>query len=160
MVTNRRSNSARSTTQSATDMSPGRARTASRRSPRFAIRRVYDVDQNEDGYRVLVDRLWPRGISKPKAALDDWAKDLAPGTELRQWYQHDPAKFELFARRYRQELKRTPAQEAVRRLRSVARRKRVTLVTATRDLDHSGARVLRDVLTGKSRSRTRKEDRR
>jgi uncharacterized protein YeaO (DUF488 family) len=155
VVTEERSNSALRRTQSAIDASPERARTTSRRSTRFEIRRVYDIDESDDSYRVLVDRLWPRGISKAKAALDDWAKDLAPGTELREWYRHDPAKFELFARRYRQELKRTPAREAVARLRAVARHKRVTLLTATRDLDHSGARVLKDVLTGKSREERR-----
>jgi uncharacterized protein YeaO (DUF488 family) len=112
------------------------------------ICRVYDLDGSDDGYRVLVDRLWPRGISKGQAAVDEWAKDVAPGSELRQWYGHDPARFEQFARRYRQELKRTPAREAVARLRRVAGTHRVTLVTATRDVEHSGATVLRDVLTG------------
>jgi uncharacterized protein YeaO (DUF488 family) len=112
---------------------------------------MYDGDESDDGYRVLVDRLWPRGISKQRAALDEWAKDLAPGNELRQWYGHDPARFEEFARRYQRELQHAPAQAAVARLRTVARRNRVTLLTATRDLEHSGACVLRDVLTGRTR---------
>jgi uncharacterized protein YeaO (DUF488 family) len=112
----------------------------------FPIRRAYDGADDDDGYRVLVDRLWPRGVSKAKAALDEWAKDVAPGTELREWYGHDPAKFDQFARRYRQELKDGPAQETLTRLRALARKKRVTLVTATRDVEHSGARVLSDVL--------------
>ena len=116
---------------------------------RFEIQRVYDPEAT-DGYRVLVDRLWPRGISKEKAALDEWAKDLAPGTELRQWYGHDPARFDEFARRYREELKHSPGREAVAALRTVEG-DRVVLVTATRDLEHSGARVLRDVLIGRSR---------
>ena len=131
--------------------SPERTETTSRRGQGFALRRIYDVDQDDDDYRVLVDRLWPRGMTKATAALDDWATDVALGTELRKWYGHDPAKFELFARRYRQELKRAPARKAVARLRMIARHNRVTLVTATRDVEHSGARVLGDVLMGKSR---------
>jgi uncharacterized protein YeaO (DUF488 family) len=115
---------------------------------RFEIRRAYDVENPGDGYRVLVDRLWPRGISKRDAALDEWAKDLAPGSELRRWYGHDPARFEEFARRYRTELKQAPAREAIVRLRTVTRDHQITLVTATRDVEHSGARVLLDVLRG------------
>jgi uncharacterized protein YeaO (DUF488 family) len=104
----------------------------------------------EDGYRVLVDRLWPRGIAKQDAALDEWAKDLAPGTDLRRWYGHDPARFEEFARRYRDELRRDPAAAALARLRGRAQQQTVVLVTATRDIEHSGARVLRAVLTDKT----------
>jgi uncharacterized protein YeaO (DUF488 family) len=150
VVANRRHDSIVSSTHRA-DTSPRRTQATTRRGKGFALRRIYDVDRDDDDYRVLVDRLWPRGISKATAALDDWARDIAPGTELRQWYGHDPAKFELFARRYRQELKRTPAREAVAKLRMVARHSRVTLLTATRDLEHSGARVLIDLLMGKSR---------
>ena len=112
---------------------------------RFEMRRIYDQD-GDGGYRVLVDRLWPRGISKSAAALDEWAKDVAPSTGLRRWYGHDPARFEEFARRYRDELRQAPAVEVVRRLRARAGNRSVILVTATRDLEHSGARVLRDVL--------------
>jgi uncharacterized protein YeaO (DUF488 family) len=101
----------------------------------------------EDGYRVLVDRLWPRGIAKQDAALDEWAKDLAPGTDLRRWYGHDPARFEEFARRYRDELRRDPAAAALARLRARAQEQTVVLVTATRDIEHSGARVLLAVLS-------------
>ena len=112
---------------------------------RFEVRRIYDQD-GERGYRVLVDRLWPRGISKAAAALDEWAKDVAPSTGLRRGYGHDPGRFEEFARRYRDELLHPPAVEGVRRLRELAGDQPVTLVTATRDLEHSGARVLCDVL--------------
>jgi uncharacterized protein YeaO (DUF488 family) len=112
---------------------------------RFEMRRIYDQD-GDGGYRVLVDRLWPRGITKAAAALDEWAKDVAPSTGLRRWYGHEPARFEEFARRYRDELRQAPAVEGLRRLREVAVDQPVTLVTATRDLEHSGARVLRDVL--------------
>jgi uncharacterized protein YeaO (DUF488 family) len=118
-----------------------------RRGPaRFEVRRTYDLGPGDDTYRVLVDRLWPRGIRKQDAALDEWTKDLAPSTQLRRWYGHEPAKFDEFGRRYREELDAAPAADAVTRLRALARRRLVTLVTATRDVEHSGARVLRDVL--------------
>lgn len=113
--------------------------------PGFEIRRIYEAPE-VDRYRVLVDRLWPRGISKGEAALDEWAKDLAPTTELRRWYGHDPAKFEEFARRYRAELASAPASGHLTRLQDLVKARPVALVTATRDLDRSGARVLRDVL--------------
>ena len=121
----------------------GRARTS---SPRFEIRRIYDFAATDKGYRVLVDRLWPRGVTKAAAALDEWAKDVAPTRELRRWYGHDPSRFEEFARRYREELRHAPAEEAITRLRALAQEQQVTLVTATRDLEHSGARVMLDVL--------------
>jgi uncharacterized protein YeaO (DUF488 family) len=111
------------------------------------IRRIYDKDALGDGYRVLVDRLWPRGISKQDAALDEWAKDLAPGTDLRRWYGHAPDRFEEFARRYRDELERDPAPAALARLRGLARQQTLVLLTATRDVERSGARVLGDVLS-------------
>jgi uncharacterized protein YeaO (DUF488 family) len=113
------------------------------RRPVIDVARVYD-DPGPDRHRVLVDRLWPRGIGKQDAPLDEWPKELAPSTELRRWYGHDPARFTEFARRYRAELARPPASETVTRLRDLARRRPVTLVTATRDAEHSGARVLRD----------------
>jgi uncharacterized protein YeaO (DUF488 family) len=112
---------------------------------RIRIRRIYD-DPDGGTYRVLVDRLWPRGIKKDAAGLDHWAKDAAPSAELRRWFGHDPARFEEFARRYRVELGRPPASIAVAELHALARRRVVTLLTATRDIEHSGARVLRDHL--------------
>src|SRR5262245_17610135 len=95
--------------------SPGRRakKPAQAAGSRFEIRRIYDQDPPEAGYRVLVDRLWPRGIRKQNAALDEWAKDIAPTTDLRRWYGHDPARFEEFARRYRDELNRDPAAAAM-----------------------------------------------
>jgi uncharacterized protein YeaO (DUF488 family) len=116
------------------------------RSSRFEVRRIYDAGASDGSYRVLVDRLWPRGISKGRAALEEWAQDLAPGSELRRWYGHDPAKFEEFARRYRDELRGGRALEAIARLRTIARSNRITLLTATSDVERSGARVLRDLL--------------
>jgi uncharacterized protein YeaO (DUF488 family) len=114
----------------------------------FEIHRVYDAQQAR-GYRVLVDRLWPRGVTKEKAALDEWSKDVAPSDELRRWYGHEPDKFAEFARRYRAELKKAPAKDAVSRLRAESKGSRVILVTATRDVDHSGAAVLLDALRGR-----------
>ena len=111
----------------------------------IAVRRIYEVDHSP-GYRLLVDRLWPRGVRRADADLDEWLKEVAPSTELRRWYGHDPDKFEDFARRYRAELTRPPASDAVRHLHELARGHRITLVTATRDVAHSGAQVLRDLL--------------
>lgn len=112
------------------------------------VRRVYDPPKQGDGSRVLVDRLWPRGVSKAEAAFDQWCKPVAPSPELRQWYGHDPARFDEFRRRYRAELRRGEAAEAVAHLRRMATRRTLTLVTATRELDISGATVLAEVLRG------------
>jgi len=120
------------------------------------LRRVYDgSDRGDAGYRVLVDRLWPRGITKADAALDEWLKDAAPSTDLRRWYGHDVERFEEFARRYRAELRRPPASMAVDHLVELARTDTITLLTATRDVDHSGARVLHELVTSLP-SRTRR----
>ena len=81
------------------------------------VRRIYDEAQKSDGTRVLVDRVWPRGVSKDKAELDEWVKDVAPSTELRKWYSHDPEKFDEFARRFREELKGDDAAKALDELR-------------------------------------------
>jgi uncharacterized protein YeaO (DUF488 family) len=120
------------------------------------LRRVYDDDRGDASYRVLVDRLWPRGIAKADVALDEWLKDAAPSTELRRWYGHDVHRFDEFARRYRAELRRPPASAAVDRLIGLARTETITLLTATRDVEHSGARVLQGhVARRTSRSRRR-----
>jgi uncharacterized protein YeaO (DUF488 family) len=110
------------------------------------VRRVYEAPSSEDGTRVLVDRLWPRGLSKARAELTEWCKQVAPSTSLRQWYGHDPAKFDEFARRYRAELDQPEPAAAVRHLRGLARDRPLTLLTATRDPDISEAAVLADVL--------------
>jgi uncharacterized protein YeaO (DUF488 family) len=124
--------------------------------PSFEIHRIYDEDQGR-GYRVLVDRLWPRGVSKEKAALDEWAKDVAPSDALRRWYGHEPEKFVEFARRYRTELAASPAREALAHLRDTSQQQPVVLLTATRDIEHSGAVVLLAALarhgSGSSRGR-------
>jgi uncharacterized protein YeaO (DUF488 family) len=121
------------------------------------LRRVYDTHNRGDaGYRVLVDRLWPRGTTKADASLDEWLKDAAPSTELRRWYGHDVHRFDEFARRYRAELRRPPASAAVDHLIDLARRGTITLLTATGDVEHSGARVLQRCITNRaSRSRRR-----
>jgi uncharacterized protein YeaO (DUF488 family) len=115
----------------------------------FSLRRVYDDRHPGEGggYRVLVDRLWPRGISKAEAALDEWLKDVAPSTDLRRWYGHDVARFKEFVRRYRAELRGLPAAVAVDHLLDLGGTEAITLLTATADVEHSGAKVLLDHLT-------------
>ena len=112
------------------------------RKHRIELQRIYDALGNDRTYRVLVDRLWPRGVKKEEAALTEWAKDVAPSSELRRWYGHEPAKFGEFAKRYRAELRRAPAAAEVDHLLDVARRRRVVLLTATKDIERSGAQVL------------------
>jgi uncharacterized protein YeaO (DUF488 family) len=110
--------------------------------PDVRARRVYEEPAPSDGRRVLVDRLWPRGLSKNRARLDEWLKAVAPSDELRRWYGHEPGKFAEFTRRYRAELTEPERAEALRHLRDEARSGQVTLLTATRDLEHSEAEVL------------------
>ena len=114
--------------------------------PDIRARRVYDPQEPDDGTRVLVDRLWPRGLRKDGARLDEWAKDVAPSNELRSWYGHDPAKFGDFCRRYTQELERGAPRAALEHLATLATSGPVTLLTATRDIDHSQAAVLAGLL--------------
>jgi uncharacterized protein YeaO (DUF488 family) len=113
---------------------------------RVVLRRVYDHPPDGGPVRVLVDRLWPRGIAKAGAPFDRWEKEVAPSTELRRWYGHDPALFEEFARRYRDELARPPASDGLASLRTLADGGGVVLVTATKDTEHSAAEVLLVVL--------------
>ncbi|MDN5895242.1 MAG: DUF488 family protein [Nocardioides sp.] len=112
------------------------------------IRRAYDDPAQNDGTRVLVDRVWPRGVKKEALELDDWNKDVAPSTELRKWYSHDPEKYDEFARRYRKELDTDDGKAALQRLRDTVRGKRLTLVTATKDVEISQAAVLAEILRG------------
>lgn len=111
------------------------------------LKRAYDEAASDDGTRVLVDRLWPRGISKERAHIDLWLKEVAPSNELRTWFGHDPEKFTEFRRRYEAELASGEAHEALNRLRELARSGPVTLVFAARDEEHSNAHVLADLLT-------------
>jgi uncharacterized protein YeaO (DUF488 family) len=114
--------------------------------PNVELRRVYEDIPSGGPIRVLIDRLWPRGIAKATAPFDEWLKEVAPSTELRRWYGHDPAKFEVFAARYRHEMEAPPASKGVARLGALATEGGVVLVTATRDIAHSAAEVLLDVL--------------
>ncbi|HEY8482590.1 MAG TPA: DUF488 family protein [Spirillospora sp.] len=117
------------------------------------LRRVYDPVSADDGRRILVDRVWPRGLSKDEARLDAWEKDVAPSTELRKWYGHDVARFEEFTRRYEAELDEPERASALQRLREAAAAGPLTLLTATKDVDHSQAAVLAARLRGDSRTR-------
>lgn len=109
------------------------------------IRSVRDEPADGDGFRVLVDRIWPRGVSKEAAALDEWLKDVGPSNDLRKWFGHDPAKFEEFAKRYEQELAGNEDWQALQQL--VAEHGRVTLLFGAKDREHNQAAVLRDLLT-------------
>jgi uncharacterized protein YeaO (DUF488 family) len=123
-------------------------------APGVQIKRIYDERSAEDGWRVLVDRLWPRGISKQRAALDEWRADLAPGTALRTWFAHDPLRWTEFRRRYRAELRTHAAQ--LQRLRELAAVQRVTLLYAVREPRINHAVVLREVLCAAPPWRARK----
>lgn len=112
------------------------------------VRRVYDPREREDGTRVLVDRIWPRGMTREKADLDEWCKQIAPSNDLRKWYKHDPARFEEFTRRYQEELTTPARAEALAHLRDLARARPLTLLTASRAVDISEAAVLASVLVG------------
>jgi len=112
------------------------------------LRRVYDAPDPSDGRRVLVDRLWPRGLARDKAAIDEWLKTVAPSDELRRWYGHQPEKFPAFRQRYRHELRGAEQSDALDRLRQLTRHGTVTLLTATRDIEHSQAAVLAELLRG------------
>lgn len=108
------------------------------------IKRVYDAPSKSDGYRVLVDRIWPRGISKEEANLDEWNKDLAPSTELRKWFDHDPDKFDDFSNKYKKELK--DRTDVLKQLSQRAKDQTVTLLYGAKDTDHNQAVVLKKVL--------------
>lgn len=108
------------------------------------LKRIYEPPSPDDGYRVLVDRVWPRGVSRERAALDEWARELAPSDGLRRWFGHVPERFDEFARRYRGELAAHP--ETLRALRRRARAATLTIVFSARDAPRSNAAVLSDVL--------------
>jgi uncharacterized protein YeaO (DUF488 family) len=110
------------------------------------IRRIYDQASPGDGIRVLVDRVWPRGLRKADAQLDEWAKDLAPSTDLRVWYGHDPAKFSEFRRRYIAELDAAVPRQRLAEVHALSAGRPVTLLTATRDVGISQAAVLAELL--------------
>ena len=110
------------------------------------VKRVYDDPSAEDGIRILVDRLWPRGLKKEAARLDDWLKEIAPSNELRKWFGHDPDRWEEFKVRYFHELERQ--NEAINKIREKASSSTVTLLFAARDETHNNAVALREYLEG------------
>lgn len=113
-------------------------------SENVKLKRAYDPPAAGDGTRVLIDRLWPRGLSKEKAALDQWMKDIAPSTELRKWFNHDPARWDEFRRRYAAEVHRHP--DLLEHLRSLARKGTLTLVYSAHDEEHNDAVELRELI--------------
>jgi uncharacterized protein YeaO (DUF488 family) len=117
------------------------------RSANIRLKRAYEPPAANDGVQLLVDRLWPRGVRKANAAINQWMKDIAPSTALRKWFGHDPARWEEFRRRYVEELGEHPEQ--LTRLRTLAREGRITLVYSAHDEQHNDAVVLRGVLLGR-----------
>jgi uncharacterized protein YeaO (DUF488 family) len=112
------------------------------------VRRVYEQPSPADGTRVLVDRIWPRGLTKRRAELDEWCKQVAPSTALRKWYDHDPERFEEFSRRYRAELEDPERAKALQHLGELVKDRTVTLLTATKRPEISGPVVLAGLLRG------------
>ncbi len=111
----------------------------------IATKRVYDPWSEDDGFRVLVDRLWPRGIAKEKAKIDLWYKDVAPSTVLRQWFHHGPAEWEEFRRRYEEELKNNP--EALEKFsESLEGQEKITLIYGAKDREHNQAQILKSYM--------------
>ena len=123
--------------------------------PRVAVARVYEARVDAGEFRVLVDRIWPRGMSRDRADLDAWCREIAPSTALRRWYRHDPDRFTGFVRRYRHELREPGPATALDRLRDLAAERPLVLVTATRRVEISAAAVLADLLTSRDRDSTR-----
>jgi uncharacterized protein YeaO (DUF488 family) len=117
---------------------------ASEMAPDVETKRIYDPAEPEDGYRVLIDHIWPRGISKERARLDEWARDLAPSDELREWFDHVPERFDQFRTRYRRELE--AHAESIDTLRDRAMKGCVTILYAARDREHNNAVVLAERL--------------
>jgi len=116
------------------------------------VKRAYEEPAAGDGYRVLVDRLWPRGVRKEALAIDAWMKEIAPSDELRRWFGHDPERWEEFAARYGEELRRPPAAALVDEISARAGRGPVTLVYGAKDEQHNQAIVLRDVIAKRARA--------
>ena len=115
-------------------------------SDNVKLKRAYDLPSRSDGKRVLIDRLWPRGVKKTEAKIDEWMKDIAPSTKLRKWFGHEPARWPEFRRRYEAEVRDHPEQ--LERLRMLAREGPLTLVFSAHDEDHNDAVVLRELILG------------
>ena len=114
---------------------------------RIKLKRAYEPPAPDDGTRILIDRLWPRGVKKADAAIDEWMKDIAPSTGLRKWFGHAPARWQKFRRRYQSEIRQHP--DEFDRLRTLAQHGRITLVFAAHDEAHNDAVVLKDLLLGR-----------
>lgn len=114
---------------------------------KIKIKRIYDDPSDDDGYRILVDRLWPRGVSKEDAKLDDWDKEIAPSDELRKWFDHQEDRFKEFSKRYREELK--DKENDLDKLREIAEKKTLTLLYAAKDTEINQAVVLKEVLSNR-----------
>ena len=112
----------------------------------MTVKRAYDPPEAKDGRRILVDRVWPRGVTKDELRLDGWYRDLAPSTELRKWFGHDPERWPEFQKRYAAELRRAGMRERLSELATMAKRSKVTLLFGARDEEHNQAIVLRDYL--------------
>jgi uncharacterized protein YeaO (DUF488 family) len=115
-------------------------------TPDVRLRRIYDEPADDDGWRVLVDRRWPRGVSKERARLDEWCTEVAPSDALRKWYGHSPDRFDEFRIRYRKELEDPERASALRHLRLMTSHSRVTLLPATKKIEISQAAVLAEIL--------------
>jgi len=115
---------------------------------RVRLKRAYESAAADDGTRILIDRLWPRGVKKTDAAIDEWIKEIAPSTELRKWFGHDPERWPEFKRRYKAEIRQ--GREPFERLRALARHGRITLVFSAHDEAHNDAVVLKKMLVGRS----------
>jgi len=120
-----------------------------RRASSIAIKRAYDKPSAKDGVRILIDRLWPRGLSKAKLKIDAWPRELTPSTDLRKWYGHQPARFAEFRRRYRAEL--AEHAKELDAVRTMVKGRSATLITATREVDLSHAAVMRGILRRKTK---------
>jgi uncharacterized protein YeaO (DUF488 family) len=108
------------------------------------VKRIYDPIAADDGKRILVDRLWPRGIKKEKAHIDEWVKEIAPSNELRKWYSHDPAKWAEFKKRYKQEI--AGETERLKKIKAEARKQTVTLLFSSKELERNNAVALKEML--------------
>ncbi|HEX4410032.1 MAG TPA: DUF488 family protein [Xanthobacteraceae bacterium] len=130
--------------RAASKISAAKTRAKPRQSTAIKIKRAYEPAEKDDGIRILIDRLWPRGLSKASFKFDEWPKELAPSNELRKWYGHDPKRAAEFRRRYLKEL--APHRDALEALKTKLKGRTATLLTATREIDLSHAIVLREVL--------------
>ena len=122
-----------------------------RTNPKVKLKRAYEAPARSDGQRVLVDRVWPRGITREEGLIDDWIKEVAPSTALRKWFNHEPPKWNEFKRRYFRELDGRP--DALKRLLAKSRRGPVTMVFGARDLDHNNAVALKDYIEHRAGAR-------